>query len=164
MSSFGKHTLNPGWKHGDNWMVCDVCGFEMYASEAKERWDGALVCPEDYEVRHPQDFVKAMPDDMEAKMTHMDGTESDTVDLSAAEEAEGYLASTTFGNTDLADSVTSGTSTVPTVVAPHYEGTDSSNTNPQNNSVNQQTDGDAADVTNDPYSSDVFKTVTFTVP
>lgn len=27
-------------------------------SESKKTWDGLRVCPEDYEPRHPQDFVK----------------------------------------------------------------------------------------------------------
>lgn len=30
------------------------------------RWDNLFVCKEDWEVRHPQDFVRAIPDDMRA--------------------------------------------------------------------------------------------------
>lgn len=41
---------------------CDVCSKKIKASEAKHRWDGFVVCPEDYEQRHPQDFVKARQD------------------------------------------------------------------------------------------------------
>ena len=37
---------------------CDECGQTFKASHLKERWDGAMVCPEDYEPRHPQDSLR----------------------------------------------------------------------------------------------------------
>ena len=40
-------------------VVCDVCGWKIKSSDAKERWDGLIVCPKDYETRHPMDFIKA---------------------------------------------------------------------------------------------------------
>lgn len=43
-------------------LICDVCSKKIKAHEAKHRWDGLVVCPEDYEQRHPQDFVKARQD------------------------------------------------------------------------------------------------------
>lgn len=43
---------------GDYWMICDVCGFQYRRSQMRKRWDGAWVCPKDYERRHPQDSVK----------------------------------------------------------------------------------------------------------
>lgn len=52
---------------GDHWVVCDVCGFEYRQSQIRVRWDGLAVCPEDYEARHPQDFVKARKEDISAK-------------------------------------------------------------------------------------------------
>lgn len=42
-----------GWK-----AVCQVCGFEYYNDEIKKRWDGLMVCKEDYEIRHPMDFLR----------------------------------------------------------------------------------------------------------
>lgn len=30
------------------------------------RWDNLFVCKEDWEIRHPQDFVRGVPDDMRA--------------------------------------------------------------------------------------------------
>ena len=42
--------------------TCDVCGFEFYSDEVKKRWDGLIVCEKDFETRHPQDFVRAIPD------------------------------------------------------------------------------------------------------
>ena len=47
---------------GDWNLICDSCGKKVKASEAKQRWDGFIVCPDDYETRHPQDFVKARTD------------------------------------------------------------------------------------------------------
>ena len=46
-----------------NWnAVCDVCAQKYKASEIKKRWDGLMVCPNDWEARHPQDFLRAVPD------------------------------------------------------------------------------------------------------
>lgn len=42
-----------------NWnALCDVCGRKYKASELKRRWDGLMTCSEDYETRHPSDFIK----------------------------------------------------------------------------------------------------------
>ena len=57
----------PGsYKHGDYRAVCDVCGQAFFASQMRMRWDEMFVCQADYEVRHPQDFVRGVPDDMRA--------------------------------------------------------------------------------------------------
>lgn len=46
-----------------NWnAICDVCAQKYKASELKKRWDGLMVCPNDWEARHPQDFLRAVPD------------------------------------------------------------------------------------------------------
>lgn len=34
--------------------ICDSCGRKYKASTMKKRWDGLFVCPDDYELRHPQ--------------------------------------------------------------------------------------------------------------
>jgi hypothetical protein len=44
---------------GDSKAVCDVCGFDMHQSMLRKRWDGAMVCPQDFELRHPQDLIQA---------------------------------------------------------------------------------------------------------
>jgi hypothetical protein len=43
--------------------ICDVCGFRYKASELKLRWDKLMVCPDDYELRNAQEFVRAMSND-----------------------------------------------------------------------------------------------------
>ena len=47
---------------GDAEAVCDVCGFQMKQSQLRKRWDGAMVCSKDFELRHPQDSLKAVPE------------------------------------------------------------------------------------------------------
>jgi hypothetical protein len=47
-------------KVGDWNAFCDVCGFKYKASELRKRWDGMMVCADDLEPRHPQDYLKAV--------------------------------------------------------------------------------------------------------
>jgi hypothetical protein len=49
-------------KLGDYNAICDVCGFKFKASELKKRWDNVMVCPVDYEPRHPQLYIHVSPD------------------------------------------------------------------------------------------------------
>lgn len=53
-----KNTFNSGEFN----LYCDVCAKKIKASEAKHRWDGLIVCANDWEPRQPQDFVKAKID------------------------------------------------------------------------------------------------------
>ena len=42
-----------------NWnALCDSCGRKFKASDLKKRWDGLIVCEEDWEQRHPQDLLR----------------------------------------------------------------------------------------------------------
>lgn len=43
-------------------VTCDVCSKKIKSHEAKHRWDGLIVCKDDWEPRHEQDFVKAHTD------------------------------------------------------------------------------------------------------
>lgn len=49
---------SPGYKAGSHWAICDSCGFQFRAEELKETWDHRWVCDDDFEVRHPQDFLR----------------------------------------------------------------------------------------------------------
>lgn len=49
--------------------VCDVCSKKIKASESRLRWDGFLVCRDDYEIRHEQDFVKSKQDQITVPYT-----------------------------------------------------------------------------------------------
>jgi hypothetical protein len=54
--------MTSGYIPGDFWRICDVCGFKYRASQTSKRWDGLMVCREDFETRHPQDFVRGRKD------------------------------------------------------------------------------------------------------
>lgn len=47
---------------GDYYVICDRCGFKLRRSEARKTWDNLIVCPKDFEERHPQDFVRGVKD------------------------------------------------------------------------------------------------------
>lgn len=38
--------------------ICDVCGFKKKHYELKPRWDGLMVCKEDWEPRHIRDLYR----------------------------------------------------------------------------------------------------------
>jgi hypothetical protein len=54
---------------GENNIICDICGKKIKINEARVRWDGFLVCHDDWETRHPQDFVRARQDKISVDMT-----------------------------------------------------------------------------------------------
>lgn len=51
------------WAPGDWNAVCSMCGAKRKASTMVKNWQGMYRCPEHNEPRHPQDFVRAVPDD-----------------------------------------------------------------------------------------------------
>ena len=63
------------FKKGDWNAVCDVCGFEFKASQLRRRWDNFMVCKDDFEERHPQDFLKSKPDNQSVPWTRPEGTD-----------------------------------------------------------------------------------------
>ena len=67
MSAFGKKTKNPGWKSGNHWVECERTGMVIRSSDAREEWTGLIVAKSEWEARHPQDFLRGVPDDMSAK-------------------------------------------------------------------------------------------------
>lgn len=57
------------YKSGQWNVTCDVCSKKIKAEDAKQRWDGFIVCPDDYEERQPQDFVRARQDKISVPFT-----------------------------------------------------------------------------------------------
>lgn len=43
-------------------VVCDECGRCFRSYQLMKRWDGFMVCSEDWEPRQPQDFVRGVAD------------------------------------------------------------------------------------------------------
>lgn len=50
------------FKFGEWNVICDSCGFKYKSRQLRKRWDGFMVCPDCFEVRHPQDFLRARLD------------------------------------------------------------------------------------------------------
>lgn len=42
--------------------ICDRCGFRYASDLLKEDWQGLRLCRKCYEPRHPQEFVRGVPD------------------------------------------------------------------------------------------------------
>lgn len=57
------------YKSGQWNTTCDVCSKKIKAEDAKQRWDGFIVCPDDFEERQPQDFVRARQDKISVPFT-----------------------------------------------------------------------------------------------
>jgi hypothetical protein len=64
------------WKSGEWWVLCDVCNRKTIASEIKKRWDGFLVCADDYETRQPLDFIRARVDKISVPFSRPRGTDT----------------------------------------------------------------------------------------
>jgi len=50
------------FKHGSYNGICDRCGFEFKMYQLRKDWQGLMVCREDYEPRHPLDFIRTRPE------------------------------------------------------------------------------------------------------
>ncbi len=44
--------------------ICDGCGRQFKSGELHRDWKKLMKCSQCWEPRHPQDFVRAKPDDM----------------------------------------------------------------------------------------------------
>jgi hypothetical protein len=55
--------MTDGWRIGDHLVLCDRSGFKVWASDCVTEWNGLRV-HKDFadKQRHPQDFVRAVPD------------------------------------------------------------------------------------------------------
>ena len=62
-------SYSPTYRSGDHKAICDVCGRIFKGSQLHKRWDGLMVCRSDFEIRHPQDFVRAKADLQAPKWT-----------------------------------------------------------------------------------------------
>lgn len=51
------------WYEMGQWLFCcDQCGLVYKSGLGLLRWDNAIVCPNCFEERQPQDFVRGVPD------------------------------------------------------------------------------------------------------
>lgn len=56
------YVSNNYFKSGSWNVICDVCGVRYKADEVKKRWDGLIVCAEDWEADHPQKYLRVRGD------------------------------------------------------------------------------------------------------
>ena len=63
-------------KLGDWNAICDGCGFKFKASQLRRRWDNMMVCEDDWEQRHPQDFLKGQKDKQAVPWTRPEGEDT----------------------------------------------------------------------------------------
>lgn len=94
----GKKTRNPGWEAGNHWVTCDRCGCAIRAKDAKKEWTGLWVCPDDWEPRHPQDFVRGRYDEIAAQEPVRPESPDIFVDRGPREEEENEIPAGTFDN------------------------------------------------------------------
>jgi hypothetical protein len=59
-------------------VCCPVCGFNKYSDEMRRRWDGVMVCSEDWEPRHPIEFFRAKEEKNDLPFTLPEGTSAET--------------------------------------------------------------------------------------
>jgi len=57
---------------GDWNAICDRCGFKYKASQLRPEWTGLMVCSKCWEPRHPQDFLRGVPDSGSVPWTRPD--------------------------------------------------------------------------------------------
>jgi hypothetical protein len=58
-----RRTYNQNALKVGSWLAdCDRCGFQFHHFDLKKEWTGLMVCYDCHEVRHPQDFVRGVPD------------------------------------------------------------------------------------------------------
>lgn len=81
MSSFNKKTRNPGYKPGDNWVECERTGMAIRASDARKEWNGLWVAKEEWEPRHPQDYLKSREDNQTPQLTNPESDEAYGADI-----------------------------------------------------------------------------------
>lgn len=54
-----------GYRRGGFWRIDDRTGFRVRAERTAKEWDGTIVAREEFEARHPQDFVRGKRDNMQ---------------------------------------------------------------------------------------------------
>jgi len=69
-------SYKPSYVSGEWKADCDACGKTFKASQLKKRWDGLMVCHSDFEIRQPQDFVRAKADLQAPKWTRPEPSDS----------------------------------------------------------------------------------------
>lgn len=105
------------YKAGTWNVVCQVCGFEYKSDQLQKRWDGLWVCKDDFELRHPSDFIRTPregrplpytspePTDVERSVSYVE----QTIAGPTVAASEFYLPLADLGDGEVDISLTRGT-------------------------------------------------------
>lgn len=63
------------WASGHWNSICDVCGFKFKDTDLKRRWDGLMTCSKDWEIQHPQERIRPIPDQSKLPWTRPEGND-----------------------------------------------------------------------------------------
>jgi len=69
------------WRSGEHSAICDICGMKFKASKLRLRWDGLMVCRDDFEVRHPQELIRSIPDQNKLSWTRPEAVDKGSTPL-----------------------------------------------------------------------------------
>lgn len=50
------------YRPGDNWLIDDITGLKILASESRRQWNGSITHKDSWSPRHPQEFVRSTKD------------------------------------------------------------------------------------------------------
>lgn len=64
------------FKDGQWNCLCPICGFKKKSSDMRKRWDGQMVCKDDLDPRHPQDFVRGVQDNNSIPFTYAEPSDT----------------------------------------------------------------------------------------
>lgn len=53
--------------------ICDICGLRFKSDELQKNWKGQMVCSDDFETRHPQDFIRVPKEDVSVPWVRPEG-------------------------------------------------------------------------------------------
>lgn len=74
------------YRHGDFNRICDRSGFKVKASRTQKEWNGLIVRREDWEPRHPQDYVRGVRDQQSVREARPEPVADTFVDVPPAED------------------------------------------------------------------------------
>ncbi|MCA2570706.1 hypothetical protein [Microcystis sp. M42BS1] len=88
----------PYWKRGAWNAVCDVCGFKFKSTQLRQRWDGLYTCSQDFETRHPQEFLRLTPERINVPWVRRDIMTNFVDEFVPLYVETGYVDSNYFGS------------------------------------------------------------------
>lgn len=64
------------FKLGDWNGICEECGKKFKFSNLKKTWDGRITCKRCFDYRHPQEYVRDVPDKQSVPETSLEPTDT----------------------------------------------------------------------------------------